>query len=180
MRPAEAKAARLKRTAPPADSPLNMSDECIDLPLPERTALHPEPLPRVELFRALVRASERQITEIGNLCQEYGVTGPQYNVLRILYVNDPGVGLSCSRIGERLISRVPDITRLLDRLENAELIERCRCGEDRRIVRTRLSDKGRQLVEDIDAPLLALHDKLSEGMSDEDVATLTHLLTRLG
>lgn len=157
-----------------------MSDECIDLPLPERTALHPEPLPRVELFRALVRASERQITEVGNLCQEYGVTGPQYNVMRILYVNDPGIGLSCSRIGERLISRVPDITRLLDRLENAELIERCRCGEDRRIVRTRLSDKGRKLVEDIDAPLLALHDKLAEGLSEDEVAVLTKLLTRLG
>ena len=54
------------------------------------------------------------------------MTGPQYNVLRILYVNDPGIGLSCSRIGERLISRVPDITRLWIackwRIENARVI----------------------------------------------------------
>jgi len=157
-----------------------MADECIDLPLPERSALHPEPLPRVELFMALVRAADKQVAETNALCQEYGVTGPQYNVLRILYVNDPGIGLSCSRIGERLIPRVPDITRLLDRLENAELIERCRCAGDRRIVRTRLSEKGRVLVESIDAPILALHNQLTEGLSDDEVAVLTKLLTRLG
>ena len=156
-----------------------MTDECIELPVPERSALHPEPLPRVELFKALVRASDRQVSETNTLCQEFGITASQYNVLRILYVNDPGIGLSCSRIGERLISRVPDITRLLDRLENAELVERCRCEGDRRIVRTRLSAKGRELVEQIDAPLLALHDKLSEGLTEDEVTTLTALLTRL-
>ncbi|MCA9578311.1 MAG: MarR family transcriptional regulator [Polyangiales bacterium] len=156
-----------------------MTDECIELPVPERSALHPEPLPRVELFKALVRASDRQVSETNTLCQEFGITASQYNVLRILYVNDPGIGLSCSRIGERLISRVPDITRLLDRLENAELVERCRCEGDRRIVRTRLSAKGRELVERIDAPLLALHDKLSEGLTEDEVTTLTALLTRL-
>ncbi|MCB9628262.1 MAG: MarR family transcriptional regulator [Sandaracinaceae bacterium] len=156
-----------------------MTDNCIEQPVPERRALHPEPLPRVELFKALVRAGDKQISETNSLCQEFGITGSQYNVLRILYVNDPGIGLSCSRIGERLISRVPDITRLLDRLENAELIERCRCEGDRRIVRTRLSAKGRELVEQIDAPLLALHDKLTESLSDEEVAVLTKLLVRL-
>ena len=156
-----------------------MSDECIDVPVPERSALHPEPLPRVELFIALVRASDRQVSETNALCQEFGITSAQYNVLRILYVNDPGIGLSCSRIGERLISRVPDITRLLDRLENAGYVERCRCAGDRRIVRTRLSAQGRELVEAIDKPILALHDRLTERLSDDEVATLTKLLQRL-
>ena len=156
-----------------------MNDDCIELPVPERRALHPEILPRVELFKALVRAGDRQISETNALCQEFGITSAQYNVLRILYVNDPGIGLSCSRIGERLISRVPDITHLLDRLANADLVERCRCAGDRRIVRTRLTDKGRELVERIDAPLLALHDKLTETLNEDEVTTLTALLARL-
>ena len=156
-----------------------MQDDCTELPVPERRALHPEPLPRREVFKALVRATDRQVAETNALCQEFGITSSQYNVLRILYVNDPGIGLSCSRIGERLISRVPDITRLLDRLENAELIERCRCEGDRRIVRTRLSDKGHELVERIDGPLLALHDKLTDDLSETEVTTLTALLKRL-
>ncbi len=156
-----------------------MADDCIEIPVPERKALHPEPLPRVELFVALVRAHDHQMAVAHNLCQEFGITTQQFNVLRILYVNDPGIGLSCSRIGERLVSRVPDITRLLDRLENSDLIERCRCAGDRRIVRTRLSQKGRELVEAIDEPVLEMHNKLTEKLSDAEVKTLTGLLRKL-
>ena len=78
----------------------------------------------------------------------YGLTGTQFNVLRILKGADPD-GLCGKEIGERMINRVPDVPRLLDRLEKAELISRQRDREDRREVSARITAKGRQLVEEI-------------------------------
>ena len=78
----------------------------------------------------------------------YGLTGTQFNVLRILNGADPD-GLCGKEIGERMINRVPDVPRLLDRLEKAELISRTRDREDRREVSARITDKGRQLVDQI-------------------------------
>jgi DNA-binding MarR family transcriptional regulator len=78
----------------------------------------------------------------------YGLTGTQFNVLRILRGADPD-GLCGKEIGERMINRVPDVPRLLDRLEKAELISRQRDREDRREVSARITAKGRQLVDEI-------------------------------
>ena len=91
-----------------------MTDECIELPVPERSALHPEPLPRVELFKALVRASDRQVSETNTLCQEFGITASQYNVLRILRGAMPK-GLPTLEIGTRMIERTPGVTRASSR-----------------------------------------------------------------
>jgi DNA-binding MarR family transcriptional regulator len=78
----------------------------------------------------------------------YGLTGTQFNVLRILKGADPD-GLCGKEIGERMINRVPDVPRLLERLEKAELISRLRDREDRREVSARITAKGRQLVDEI-------------------------------
>ena len=78
----------------------------------------------------------------------YGLTGTQFNVLRILKGADPD-GLCGKEVGERMINRVPDVPRLLDRLEKAELISRLRDREDRREVSARITAKGRELVEEI-------------------------------
>ncbi len=78
----------------------------------------------------------------------YGLTGTQFNVLRILKGADPD-GLCGKEIGERMINRVPDVPRLLDRLEKAGLISRQRDREDRREVSARITAKGRQLVDEI-------------------------------
>jgi len=78
----------------------------------------------------------------------YGLTGTQFNVLRILKGADPD-GLCGKEIGERMINRVPDVPRLLDRLEKAELISRQRDREDRREVSARITAKGRRLVDEI-------------------------------
>ena len=82
------------------------------------------------------------------MLRPYGLTGTQFNVLRIL--RGAGQQGLCGReIGERMITRVPDVPRLLDRMEKAELISRERDSEDRRHVTARITPKGRQLVEDI-------------------------------
>jgi len=78
----------------------------------------------------------------------YGLTGTQFNVLRIL--RGAGTDGLCGReIGERMITRVPDVPRLLDRLEKAELISRVRDRDDRRHVVARITTKGKQLLDEI-------------------------------
>lgn len=78
----------------------------------------------------------------------FGVTGTQYNVLRIL--RGAGANGLCGReIGERMITRVPDVPRLLDRLEKAKLISRERDANDRRHVTARITAKGRELLDEI-------------------------------
>jgi DNA-binding MarR family transcriptional regulator len=78
----------------------------------------------------------------------FGITGTQFNVLRILRgAGDEGL---CGReIGERMINRVPDVPRLLDRMEKAELIRRERDSDDRRHVTARITEKGRALLDEI-------------------------------
>jgi DNA-binding MarR family transcriptional regulator len=77
----------------------------------------------------------------------YGITGTQYNVLRILRGAGPN-GLCGREIGERMITRVPDVPRLLERLEKAGFISRERDSNDRRHVTARITDKGQMLLEE--------------------------------
>jgi DNA-binding MarR family transcriptional regulator len=90
----------------------------------------------------------------------YGLTRTQYNVLRILRGAGPE-GMPCSQLGERMIARDPDITRLLDRMESGGFVERARSCKDRRIVNTRITSKALKLIGEMDQPLIKLlHSKL--------------------
>lgn len=86
----------------------------------------------------------------------FNLTITQYNVLRILR-GAGREGLCRNEVGERLVTKVPDVTRLLDRMEAADLIVRQRSDTDRRIVATRITDKGLKLLEKIDRELPAIH-----------------------
>ena len=86
----------------------------------------------------------------------FNLTITQYNVLRILRGAGRS-GLCRNEVGERLVTKVPDVTRLLDRMEAADLIARERSETDRRLVATRITEKGLKLVEKIDRELPAMH-----------------------
>ena len=86
----------------------------------------------------------------------FNLTITQYNVLRILRGAGHD-GLCRNEVGDRLVTKVPDVTRLLDRMEAAGLIVRERSGTDRRVVATRVTDKGLTLLERIDRELPAIH-----------------------
>jgi DNA-binding MarR family transcriptional regulator len=79
----------------------------------------------------------------------YGLTEIQYNVLRILR-GAGKAGLACQEIADRMITRDPDVTRLLDRLESRELVERSRSEEDRRVVVTRITADGLKILSLLD------------------------------
>jgi DNA-binding MarR family transcriptional regulator len=88
----------------------------------------------------------------------FDLTITQYNVLRILR-GAGDQGMCRNAVGERLVTRVPDVTRLLDRLEASGLISRHRGGQDRRYVTTCITDKGLKLLEKIDRELPAIHGR---------------------
>lgn len=106
----------------------------------------------------------------------YGITGTQYNVLRILRGAESG-GLCRNEIRDRLITRMPDVTRLLDRMEDAGLVTRERDTTDRRLVTTRLTARGRKLVDSLDAPIAAEHERSLGHLGEAQLRTLVRLLT---
>jgi DNA-binding MarR family transcriptional regulator len=85
-----------------------------------------------EAYLNLLRTTTVLMADFDQLFRQYGVTEQQYNVLRIL--RGAGEPLPSLEVASRMITRVPDITRLVDRLETAGLVARRRCTEDRRVV----------------------------------------------
>lgn len=128
-----------------------------------------------EAYLNVQRTSNTLNQGIADLLRQYDLTQAQYNVLRILRGAGEG-GLNASDIAGRMISRDPDVTRLVDRLEKRGLVDRWRCSEDRRVVWTRISQAGLDLIGPIDAPLNELHRRLLSHMSPEKLETLIALL----
>jgi DNA-binding MarR family transcriptional regulator len=105
----------------------------------------------------------------------FDLTITQYNVLRILR-GAGEMGMCRNAIGERLVTQVPDVTRLLDRMEASDLISRQRGGDDRRFVTTYITDKGLKLLEKIDRELPAIHARLLGHVSQKRLRDLVALL----
>jgi len=109
------------------------------------------------------------------ILKEQGLTDPQYNVLRILRGAGPK-GLRCSDIGERMITRDPDITRLLSRLERRGLVGRHRDTRDRRVVHIRISAAGMNVLRELDPVVEASAISVLGHMSPDKLAMLIDLL----
>jgi DNA-binding MarR family transcriptional regulator len=103
------------------------------------------------------------------------ITATQYNVLRILRGSEPD-GLCRSEIAERLVRQVPDVTRLLDRLEDGRLIVRQRGGEDRRYVVTRITRSGLHLLDQVQHRIDEIHRKQLGHLDDAQLRRLISLL----
>ena len=123
-----------------------------------KTYKHFSPSLEAQLFVALLRLADRLAQDAEILIKFHGLTPTQYNVLRILRGAGPE-GLPCKRIGDRMISRDPDMTRLLDRMEKRSLITRERQTEDRRVIRTRITPAGLEILKKLDAPVDELHKR---------------------
>ena len=102
------------------------------------------------------------------------LSGTQYNVLRIL--RGAPDGLPCGEIASRMITRDPDVTRLLDRLEKRGLISRCRETKDRRTVMTRIAPPGLKLLAGLDDPIREAHRKQLGHLGPKRLRTLAELL----
>jgi len=136
---------------------------------------HPAVTLENRIFVALLQAADALGQEVEQFLKASGLTGAQYNVLRILRGAEPQ-GLPCRGIGDRMISHDPDMTRLLDRLEKRGLITRMRQTDDRRVVKTRIMPQALSLLRTLDRPIRELHKRQFRHMSAARLKVLSDLL----
>ena len=113
--------------------------------------------PEESAFLDLIRTTDMLSRGLVQVLKAEALSPTQYNVLRIL--RGTREGLPCGEIASRMITRDPDITRLLDRLEKRELISRCRETKDRRTVMGRITPQGLKVLARLDEPVQAAHRK---------------------
>ena len=136
----------------------------------------PFDLPEQEAMLNLLRTADQLQIRFVRLFRQFGLTPQQYNILRIL--RGEGHPLPILEIAARMITVVPGITGLIDRLESAELVERKRCSEDRRVIYVAITPKASLLLDQIDEPLLELHREVLGHMERDELTELTRLLER--
>jgi DNA-binding MarR family transcriptional regulator len=128
-----------------------------------------------EAFVTLQRAADALMQDVAAALKPMGLSTAQYNVLRILRGAEPDP-LACREIADRMITRDPDITRLLDRLEDRGLVVRSRERADRRVITTRITAKGLHLLKELDGPIGALHKGQLGHLGIESLRSLIDLL----
>lgn len=129
------------------------------------------------VFVSLMRTADALSRGAEALLKPYSLSGTQYNVLRILRGAGER-GLACREVGCKLISRDPDITRLLDRMESRGLIARAREKDDRRVVKTRITPEGLRLLQELDEPVRELHRRQMRHLTAKELKQLSVLLER--
>ena len=134
--------------------------------------------PEQEAHIALQRTAAILAHGVGETLKPHGLTATQYNVLRILRGAGES-GLCRNEVRDRMIAQVPDVTRLLDRMEEMGLIERERDTEDRRYVTTRITRAGRQTLAALDAPVAECHARHLGHLGPERLRTLVEILAEL-
>ncbi len=131
--------------------------------------------PQQDAFLNLWRTYDRLRALEDETFARFALTAQQYNLLRLLRAEHPGV-LPTLGLAERLVSRAPDITRMLDKLEQRGLVTRERPPENRRVIRVGVTQAGLDLLRDIAEPLNACHQRQLGHLSAEDLDQLTNLL----
>ncbi len=131
-----------------------------------------------EVVLNIMRTSGALRQSTAEVLKTYDLSGAQYNVLRILRGADDE-GLPCSEVGDRLVSRDPDVTRLLDRLEKRGLVERGRSPTDRRVVTAKITHKGIDLANELDVPANSMHASQLGHMKKKALKKLVSLLEQV-
>jgi DNA-binding MarR family transcriptional regulator len=133
--------------------------------------------PQQEVFLNLWRTYDRLRALEDELFSRHGLTAQQYNALRLLKAAKPGKVPTLS-LATRLVSRAPDITRLLDKLHDRGLIERERPADNRRVVRIGITEAGIALLNDLAPAVAACHASQLGHLDEGQMATLVDLLRR--
>ena len=131
--------------------------------------------PEEAAFLELLRTTDMLSRQPALVLKSEDLSATQYNVLRIL--RGAPEGLTCGEVANRMITRDPDITRLLDRLAKRGLISRRRGTKDRRMVLTRITTEGLALLARLDEPVLDAHRKQLGHLGRERLRALSELLS---
>jgi DNA-binding MarR family transcriptional regulator len=128
-----------------------------------------------EAYLSLLRTADALQAQVEARLKKLGLTGTQYNALRIL--RGAGTdGLPCREIGERMITHDPDITRLLNRLEDRGLVARTRARQDRRVIYGKITADGLNLLRELDAPIEKHSREILRHVGQEKLKQLIELL----
>jgi DNA-binding MarR family transcriptional regulator len=131
--------------------------------------------PEEAAFLDLLRTTDMLSRGLAQVLKSDDLSATQYNVLRIL--RGAPEGLTCGEVANRMITRDPDITRLLDRLEKRGLLSRCREAKDRRMVLTRIAPEGLAVLARFDRPVQEAHRKQLGHLGPERLRALGELLS---
>jgi DNA-binding MarR family transcriptional regulator len=141
------------------------------------TSNRKDPIDR-QVYLLLQHVSGELVHELGALLKQFGITAEQYQVIRILRDAGPD-GVPLSTIAERSPAGDPDITRLVDRLEERGLAKRERDSIDRRVIVATITADGRRLHDKLEKPVAALHDRQLGSLGREGLADLKRLLQKV-
>lgn len=133
---------------------------------------------RQEATVGILRTADQVRRKLAEVFEPYGITGQQYNVLRILRGARPEA-LPTMEIAERMIEKTPGVTRLVDRLEEKGLVRRERSSEDRRCVLCTVTGEGLDLLAELDEPVREADEEALAGLEDDEVERLIELLDRV-
>ena len=156
----------MQRDAPPAS--------VLQLQIRKR---NPFDSPAQEAYLNLMRSHDALVGQFARWFKRHRLSQSQFNILRILRGHG-GEGVACQEIGEQMISQVPDITRLVDRLEQSGLAERHRTPRDRRVVLVRITPAGLQLLDHLERPVLEMHDQMLGHLTMGELMELSRLLVK--
>ncbi len=130
-----------------------------------------------EAFLNIIRTGALLDGPFKTLFRKHGLSPTTYNLLRILRGHEP-TGCRCSTLREQLVVRVPDITRLVDRLRQAGFVTRKPDPKDARAVIVRITSKGLRTLGELDDQVVELHKTQLGHMSDDELGTLNRLLEK--
>ena len=116
--------------------------------------------------------------EVGKALKTYGISEPQYNVLRVL-ANAEGEPVSVGTILDQMVQRNSNITRLVDKLISKGLVHRQECPTNRRKMDIVITDAGATLLQDLDKAVQQFHQSMIGNLSEEELSTLKGLITKL-
>jgi DNA-binding MarR family transcriptional regulator len=135
------------------------------------------PFARIEeaAFVNLIRTADRLMAAEAQVMKPWDISPTQYNVLRILRGAGED-GLCCGEVGERMVTRDPDITRLLDRMEARGLVTRARDRKDRRVITVRITKTGLQTLEEMQPALEEFARRHLGRLGQQKLRTLVELL----
>jgi DNA-binding MarR family transcriptional regulator len=131
--------------------------------------------PEEAVFVNIARTADALYREVEKMLKASSLSPAQYNVLRILR-GAGAEGLACRQVAVRMVTRDPDMTRLLDRLEARGLVLRTREKTDRRVITTRITEEGLHLLRELDKPVQELHRRQLGHLGSNRLKMLAQLL----
>lgn len=144
---------------------------------PEASEPTPKERAAREAVTSLIRTADRVTRSLERTFARFDLTGPQYNVLRIL--RGAGRPLPTMKVAERMLQKTPAVTGILDRLQGKGLVRRKRSSEDRRVWNCSITDEGLALLAEMELPVREANVAAVGSATRQELETLAELLERL-